>query len=434
MTDLLQLNLQVIQERWPDIAAQLQPLNIEELDAGLIEGLEQTIMVNGLQLSSRHARQREAELLCNTLPQDAKTVHLYGVGMGDTPIRLLETNRCTQLVVHLINPCVFKLLISYTNQSEWLSDPRVSLSIKPESDYPLLPNISITPELTLCDGDYACVRDLLVYEINREHVNQNRAKQIEQFKDRLELNLPRLQQHPDVIELLPEHANSKAIIVASGPSQEEAYSRLKAISDLPKAQRPLIIAVDTSCQALNQHGINPDIVVTVDELITPEIVDVGQSAGRALVYMAKSSPELIDAWQGPKFNAHSNLPRDDALASLLPKTRLFLNGSVVQPAIHLAILLGAKEITFVGVDFGYPGKKAYAFWQPGNTLVGMNSTDSPHWVLDGHGERLPTALNLRAYMRSLEHFIRKHPDIRFYRDSKSGAAIKGTEFRELSHD
>ena len=432
MTDLLQLNLQVIQQRWPDIAAELEPLDIETLDAGLIEGLEQTVMVNGLQLSSRHARQREAQLLCDTLPQGTDTVHLYGVGMGDTPIRLLETNHCSQLVVHLMNPCIFKLVISYTNQSEWLSDPRVSLRTKPTSDYPTQPNISITPELTLCDGAYSCVRDLLVYELNREHVNHNRAVQIEKFKDRLELNLPRLQQHPDVMELLPKYQNDSAIVIASGPSLEEAYPRLKTISDKPKDQRPLIIAVDTACKALNQQEINPDIVVTVDELITPDIIDAGRSEGRALVYMAKSCPELIDAWQGPKFNAHSDLPRDDALASLLPKTRLFLNGSVVQPAIHLAIILGAKEITLLGADFGFPGKKAHAFWQPNTIAQGFQ--DSGHWVLDGHGKRLPTALNLRAYLRSLEHFIRKHPDIRFYRDSNSGAAITGTEFRELCHD
>lgn len=434
MSDLLQLNLQVIQQRWPQIAALLETLSIDELQAALVEGLEQTISVNELQLSSRHGRQREAALLCSTLPDTANSVHIYGVGMGDVPIHLLETGRYSQLVVHLMNPCVFKLLITYTNQSEWLSDPRVSLCAAPDSDYPELPNVSITPELSLCDHAYATVRDMLVYELNRQHVNFNRSQQINEFQGRQQENLVRLQRDPDIGEMLPQYQCQRAIVIASGPTLEEHYQTLAQLSARPRDHRPLIVAVDTACKGLHQFDIVPDIVVTVDELISPEIINAQRSEHSALVYMVRTNPELIDVWQGPKYNAHSELERDDELAAQIPKTRLFLNGSVVQPAIHLAMKLGAKDITLLGTDFGYPGKKAYAYWQPGNTLVGMNSTDTPHWVLDGRGERLPTALNLRAYLRSLEHFIRKHPDIRFYRASLNGADIKGTDFRELDHE
>ncbi|MGI2259519.1 motility associated factor glycosyltransferase family protein [Shewanella sp. GXUN23E] len=432
MTDLLQLNLQVIAQRWPAIAGQLAPLSTDSLNATLVEGLEQTISINGLQLSSRHGRIREAALLCSQVPRDTESLHLYGTGMGDVAIYLLENHPLQSLYVHLMNLKVFKLLLTYTNQSEWLSDPRVQLIATPDSDYPKQPNIAIPPELALCDEDYSVVRDMLVYELNREHVNHNRSQQIDRYKHRLASNRGNLQADADVSVMTADYHCQQALVIAAGPSLEEHYQALLQISKRPRSQRPLLIAVDTAVKGLHSKGIQADVIVTVDELITAQIINLENCEGCALVYMAKTDPELIAHWPGPRFNAHSDLPRDDKLAADIPKTRLFLNGSVVHPAIHLALLLGAQDITLIGADFGYVGKKAHAFWQP--NIIGGGFQDTGHRVLDGHGGQLPTALNLRAYLRALEHFIRKYPHIKFYRASLNGADIKGTTFRALNHD
>ena len=53
-----------------------------------------------------------------------------------------------------------------------------------------------------------------------------------------------------------------------------------------------------------------------------------------------------------------------------------------------------------------------------------------HWVIDGHGNRIATDLNLKAYLRYLELYIARHPEVSFYRASLSGADIQGTRYKE----
>ncbi|MEL4425277.1 hypothetical protein AAEH84_05695 [Shewanella indica] len=83
MTELFAANLQIIQSRWPLAGAILKQQAPGSLDAALVTGQNQTISVDGIQLSSRHNRLAEARLYIDTLPADSTEVSLYGVGMGD---------------------------------------------------------------------------------------------------------------------------------------------------------------------------------------------------------------------------------------------------------------------------------------------------------------------------------------------------------------
>ncbi|WP_229381137.1 hypothetical protein [Shewanella psychropiezotolerans] len=86
MTELFSTNLQIIQQRWPVLASALKFQSFDDLDANLVTGSNQTISVNGIQLSSRHNRMSEAQLFISQLPLDCKQVTVYGIGMGMSPV------------------------------------------------------------------------------------------------------------------------------------------------------------------------------------------------------------------------------------------------------------------------------------------------------------------------------------------------------------
>jgi hypothetical protein len=110
MSELFQLNIEVIKQRWPEIARRIQAQDITQLDAVLVEGVQQTISVNGIQLSSRHDRIAEAQLFIDTLPTKlAPNVTVYGVGMGDVPSLLVEQGNIDSIKVGLFNLALFSL-------------------------------------------------------------------------------------------------------------------------------------------------------------------------------------------------------------------------------------------------------------------------------------------------------------------------------------
>ncbi|TVL10547.1 hypothetical protein AYI82_05870 [Shewanella algae] len=441
MTELFAANLQIIQSRWPLAGAILKQQAPGSLDAALVTGQNQTISVDGIQLSSRHNRLAEAKLYIDTLPAGATEVSLYGVGMGDVPSVLLDNPAITKLTVNVLNPAIFALILSYTDQSEWLSHPAVTLELQPGQIKVTQPYIALIADLELCSDENARLRDLLVLEQNLPYINRRHQATDPAIIKRLHDNRPFLLHDPDVIELKRQVHSHKALVIGAGPSLEEHYDYLAKLQT--QRQRPLIICADTAMKGLLHHNIRPDIVVCIDGLIGEYHLPLALSKGIALAYYPRVAPEILNGWRGPRFNAYGNSPLYDALGKEIPKTRLYTNGSVIHPAIDLAVLLGGREISLLGCDFCYCHNKSHAFWddfaktsQDEMTQTWVKCTtqkvqNASHWVLDGHGQRVATDLNLRAYLRNLETYIAKRPHVRFYQTSLSGARIKGCQYKEL---
>ncbi|MBS0043714.1 DUF115 domain-containing protein [Shewanella sp. M16] len=425
MTELFASNLNIIVKRWPIVAAAIKNQTINELDAHLINGRNQTISVNGIQLSSRHDRIAEARLFISTLPADATHVTVYGVGMGDVPSLLIDNPQYLSIDVCILNLSVFALLISYTDQSEWLKHPKVSL--KEHANKTLVyPYIAITPELILTSNENAITRDLLVYELNRNFANQKHTVD-ETSLARINANIPSVLNDPDAALLLNTHRNSHCIVIGSGPTLEDHYSYLFELAQQPVSLRQLIIAVDTSFKALLQHDILPDIILSIDPKIRPDHFPMEQTRHVTLVYFPKINPLILAQWQGPKYCAYSSSSLYDDLAKKIPKKRLFTNGSVVHPAVDLAVYLGAYQISLFGCDFCYANNKTHAFWPDG--ALGPKVNNAKHWLINGHGERVPTDLNFRGYLRSLEHYIQSKHNVKFYQSSLDGARIHGAQYK-----
>lgn len=389
MTDLLQQNMAIIRRRWPEVAQTMDAANPDSLDAMLVTGANHTISVNGIQLSSCYNRLAEAELMINQLPAWCSTVSVYGVGMGDVPTLLSDNKHLEHIRICPLNLNLLVLLLSYTDQSEWLSDLRVVLEPNPRQDELAQHYIAIISDLQLISDHNARLRDLLMFHNNLAFANKRHKPEDVKFQRRLADNLETIKQDPDAASLSLLFQPSKTLVIGTGPSLEQHYDYLRAQMALPLATRPLMIAVDTALKALVNENIIPDIVISLDYNISlahlPEVLPEKVK----LVYFPRSQPQVLHAWPGERFAAYSLNETYDELNSRYPKLRLFANGSVIHPAIDLAVYLKSKQIILFGCDFCYPKNKTHAFWPEGK--LGPSITDSKHhWVINGHGDKVIT--------------------------------------------
>ncbi|MGL4474361.1 MAG: 6-hydroxymethylpterin diphosphokinase MptE-like protein, partial [Shewanella sp.] len=400
-------------------------------------------------------------------------VDCYGIGMGDTPWYLLTVKKVAALTLHCLNLKLLKLLLTYTDQREWLTHPNLELVSAPARPSLGVHWLACTADLRFCDPHYYYQRDIFWHEKNLSYANSrhesNRALHLQRFEE----NRHYWQYDPDALLLaakLPQHR--RVLILASGPSLEEHFTWLEQVSALPQTQKPLIIALDTALKGLVNYQITIDIVVSIDELITPETAQVTKLKSRndfahnmalateseltlseviqpkatqikcapkqhypALVYFPRSRQELLAAWPGPRYAAYSDHPLYDDLEQQTSHCRLYANGSVIHPAVDLALNIGASNMYLLGADFGFMDEKTHAAWEDGS--LGIKHHHAKHQLINGHGEKIATTLNFISYLRALELLISKHPRCTFTRLSQRGAAITGCDYHapdKLLHD
>ncbi|MCO7568706.1 DUF115 domain-containing protein [Pseudomonas chlororaphis] len=424
MSDSLEDNAQVLGGRWPALLERLLAEDSAALQADLVEGLGSTLSVAGIQLTSRHDRAREARTQAGSLPE-APVLHLYGCGLGDLQLVLLERPGLTRLYVHILNGALFKLVLQLLDQQFWLTDPRVELLYAGDLSEIQLPFFALPAELVLADDYNAKIRDRLVSET---HVSFNNRLFTEEavVAERLAAVEPWVRADADVAELFGRDSGREVFVIATGPSLEQHFAALQALRERP--QRPLLICVDTAYQPLQRHGIEPDVVVSIDQRISSRHLPAQGSANTTLVYMPLADPLVLEGWQGPRYVAYSASPVFAPMRQRWPKALLHAGGSVIHPAVDLAVKMGGRRITLFGADFAFPMDRTHAGWQDGD--LGPQLKAAKHWVLDGNGQRVKTQLNFRSYLCELERYIQSQPEVRFFNTSRSGAMIAGTTFHE----
>lgn len=424
MSEFFQRNLAVIQQRWPDVAQRLSAEHIESIPAHLIEGRQSTLSIGGIQLTSRHDRLAEAHTQAQSLPANSPVVHLYGTALGDLQRVLLVDASLQTLHVHILNGALFALVLQLLEQDDWLSDPRVNLAYADAQSEILLPFFALPAELVLADDSSARIRDRLVSEVHVGFNNHAFAADTPDNARLLEQGRALLQQDTDVAELFDTQSGCEVFVIATGPSLQQHLPRLLSASN--SANRPLIICVDTAYVPLRNQGITPDVVVSIDHRITPRHLPAEGSAHIALVYVPGQDAAMLEAWQGPRYVGYSTSPLYAHLREQIPKATLHVGGSVIHPAVDLAVKMGAARITLFGADFAFPGGKTHTGWQDGD--LGPALSIAKHWVRDGRGNKVKTQLNFRSYLIELERFIARHPEVTFLNTSRDGALIAGADF------
>lgn len=422
MPNIFIQNLTVLEKRWPSLADLLRQ-EAAELNVTLVNGLSSTLAVDGIQLSSRHDRIKEACQQMIAIP-NVPEIHLYGIGLGDLPRELLNRTELQKLHIHVLNESLFGLILHLLEQNDWLADPRVTLHMASEYKDIQLPFFAIPAELFLATDGNAKIRDRLVAEIEQPYVNQRFNPKNPELLDRIEQNILLLKSDPDVATLFDSYKGKEAFVLASGPSLELHY--LKLLEIRKRQDRPVFIALDTALRPLMANGIEPDFVISIDPHITsshfPDLIPDTIK----LIYFPLSQNQTLISWHGKRYAAYSQSTIYDEVYQRFPKARFYSSGSVLHPAVDFAVDLGVKSITLFGADFSYPRNKTHSGWDDG--ALGEPVAAAKHWVLNGNGERVKTLLNFRSYLCALERYITYHPEVQFYNTSRIGAFIDGTLF------
>jgi hypothetical protein len=423
MSEFFQANAEVLQRRWPALFERLVAEDSTVVPAQLVEGLGSTLSINGIQLTSRHDRLHEAQIQAASLPDKAQ-LHVYGTGLGDLPTVLLERSGLQRLYVHILNGALFALVVQLLDQRQWLEDPRVELFYAGDHPDFFTPFFALPAEMLLADDFNAKVRDRLVSEVHLSFNNRDFDPQSTEIQQRLQECLPVLLADADVAQLFGTCVGREIYVIATGPTLEQHYQRLATIRQ--RAERPLFICVDTAYRPLREHGIVPDLVVSIDQRISFRHLPFEESDGIPLVYLPMSDPSVLKAWKGKRYGGYSASPIYANLREQHPRAQLHVGGSVIHPAVDLAVKMGATGITLFGADFAFPMNKTHAGWNDGD--LGPSVNQARHWVRDGHGQRVSTQLNFRGYLCVLERYIAAHPQVEFLNSSRSGALIAGTGF------
>ena len=244
------------------------------------------------------------------------------------------------------------------------------------------------------------------------------------IEERILANVGYVEFDGDAASLFGSQVGSTILVAAAGPSLGDNFNWLQQ-----HRQAHPLIAVNSAIKPLTQAGIYPDVVVVIDDdpkiLTCFQDLDLEPLKAVPLVYFPRVPTDVLKLWPGPRLTSYADHPSYRRIARLHPKGKLFASGSVLHSAVDLAVQMGAERVVLLGADLAFPDGQRYvkgAGW--GDEAVQSSS----HWVLDGFGRRIATTPSLRGYLRDLERYIEKNPQVNFFNISKNGARIKGANF------
>jgi hypothetical protein len=388
-----------------------------------------TLSVGGLQLASGYDPRAEAELQARLVAQTAERASVYGMGTGWLPRVLLARAPLLHLDVVLFHPGLARAVFERFDASTWLSDARVSLRRAAELAELERPFAAAPADLRLAEDAALRISDLVFLELATPHLARGVSERSGDLAARLAENRSLVERSGDAAELFGRHAGCVAWVAGAGPTLGEQLARLAA----RPATEPLI-AVDAALQPLLAAGVVPDAVVTLDAHREHQLRlfagDLDACRRTPLAFAPFVHADVIARWPGPKLAFYEASPRYAELAAKLPRATLFASGSVIHPAVDLAVRMGAAEVRFAGMDFANVGGRSHAAGAAYAREQAGGGNRAGAWVLDGAGERVPSLPNLVGYLRDLERYLAREPNVRFVNLSRAGARIEGATYPE----
>lgn len=421
--EVYEANVTCLRGRNPLLADMLGDVEIDSLNHTIVEGRSCTIAVNGVQLTSRHDPEAEAKLRCETLTE-RETVDVFGFECGFATRHLLHHYPDIERVrVHVLNLQIFKLVMHLGSIKDVINDKRVDFSYAPDTFFTAKGKYIANPaELVTADDKNWKARDGLLY---RNLIEYSNRKFIDTWGKKSPDNTAydTYAKYEGVEKIFNSQTNRHCYVIGAGPTLEKNIERFHAVLKINPDS--LIIACDTAVNGLLRNNIYPNYIVTTDPEISDHYLSTNACPGTPLICGIHTPVEYIDSWQGPKFLYISNVREYEKYDKLADKGKLFGGGSVIHPATDLAVKMGVESITFIGADFCFPYQKTHSFWKDGELGV---RADGKHWVLNGHGERVPTNTNFAYYLVALEYLIAISSSTAFFTASLDGAKISGTDF------
>ena len=378
---LLEANLAALAERQPGLAELLRGAATGArllLPIRTASGLV-TATLGGLHLHSAHDPVTEATRLAASIPPAVDSVVLLGFGLGYQAEALLARGRGLKVLACVAEPALLAEALSLRDLRELLAREELGFVVggaggsaaaadgaDPGAVVPALEAMGSSLFSILANRAeeksrpewYAGVRAAAERYASKETINGNTLKRFGRLWVRnLAHNMGELGRLPGVARLEGRFSGLPALVLAAGPSLDEALPYLGELKE-----RCLLIAVDTSLRSLLREGIEPDFLVVVDpQYWNWRHLEGLSSPSSILVSESASWPAVFRFGCRAAFLCSSLFPLGRAIeARTGAKGKLGAGGSVTTTAWDLGRLLGAAPLYMSGLDLGFPRGATHA--------------------------------------------------------------------------
>ncbi len=425
-------NIEVLRARQPELAERVSACAVGESPAVRPSKagpptLEVTVPERGrVLLHSAHDPVKEAQRLAAAY-EEARTenVVVLGLGLGYHVLEYLkrEHHRDFMLVVEP-DLARFRCCLEHTDLTRHIARHNIlfAVGLAPLDVFTMLKAEECTlvrnglkafkhpPSISLDPAYYQEVlrrlQDLVLYTAVN---NNSRDKSWRQFAANTARNAPAALSLPGVKELFGAFEGVPGIVVSAGPSLG------KNVRELAHAKgRAVIIAVDTALRVLLDHGVRPDLVVSID--FTPHTAryfDGLDTSTLRLVVDSEVYPPIVERFGGRCFYASiSNKPASRWFARAVGGPGGLDKGlSVAHTAFLLAIEMGCRPVALVGQDLAYTGEVSHA---KGTAMARIESRGPGKGnvisVPDIFGRPVNSHASMVVFLRHFEELLHEHAD------------------------
>ncbi|MDE5781914.1 MAG: DUF115 domain-containing protein, partial [Lachnospiraceae bacterium] len=457
--DILNKNLKIIEESYPDIFAdyieyadKLQDDTETFLDKSL-DGCYITGVVHENRdwyFNSRYnpvkAAEEWSEKFSNINFQAIFVVLGLANGMYAKTLlnKLQETN---SLLIYEPSKILFYRVIQEIDISEILSDERVFIGLQGVNDKHVLEFMIFKIDYTnMFYLEYCALPNYdKLYQTEWRDVMQTIKNQVEKIV--INRNTQILFKHEFIVnmfmnyrDMVKQHTVNQikkkfedvdyekipVIIVSAGPSLDKNIRELKVAKG-----KAFIICVDTALNSMLKEGITPDISVTVDPHKPITLFQNMTGKNIPVVVSQFSNKDVILTLDSKRFY----IGEEDYIANIYRQydkespVELESGGSVAHIAFSLAYYLGFKTIILVGQDLAYTGNKKHTTdaYDLDNTFIKEMEESDDYELVDAiDGGKVWTKGNMKAYINWFEEQILRYPELKVIDATEGGALKKGT--------
>lgn len=436
MTDIFDLNLAWLKKNAPeiaDLAVEVPSNKDDRLDIEIVEGRDVTVAVNGIQLTSRHDRVRQAEAMCSHIKDSDEMVHIYGPMLGDCVTWLVKNRpNVTKITIHILNAQLFRALlrmIRIPGSEMDCSDKEITWKYDGKTTAVHSPRVVSVSEIVLADSANQELAAHLDSDLERNFSRRQFAANLDALKKRISQNLELASIDADVSSEYGLLSGQKIAVLGAGPSLEITEHMLRELIAIGVK----IVAVDTATRWMAQKGLSADYVVSIDSNIRFDVIGHEACLSAKLVYSPSGGCEFLRSFlPSRRLCFYCDTDSYSDAKSAFPHSNLFSSGSVIHPAVDFAVRLGAAEIFLFGCDFAFDGDKTHA---------GASKEFAEKWLINAStgritgrgmlGNKVVTTRAMRAYCLDLGDYICRLNTagyaVKFVNMSPWGLQINGAE-------
>lgn len=235
----------------------------------------------------------------------------------------------------------------------------------------------------------------------------------------------------DICKKKCDYEKIPAIVVSAGPSLNKNIEKLK------KAQnKAVIIAVDSALKTVLSHGINPDIIITIDWEKPPMLFMHSNFFDIPMVVFDTSNMKIMDIHRGKRFYfSNGNTFVGECYKKVKKEVMpgLGTGGSVANNAFSLAMEMGFENIILIGQDLAYTNNEMHAkeAWGGIDDDKVFDTSDYIE-VEDVYGGKVYESKDMELYRIWFEQQIVRFSNLNVIDATEGGAKINGSTIMTLS--